>query len=85
MLHLVFEPALLNDVGVQNKVARSRHELSRLTVEEAAVYDDLRFDRLQPRLRLEQERIGFGLVRDQLAPYHHAAPDFTGQAPAANP
>ncbi|MDO8275261.1 MAG: DUF3322 domain-containing protein, partial [Serpentinimonas sp.] len=37
-----------------------RHDLARLTPEEAAVYDELRFDRLQPRLRLEQERVGFG-------------------------
>jgi hypothetical protein len=44
-----------------------RHNLSRLTTEEAAVYDDLRFDRLQPRLRLEQERVGFGWLRDRLA------------------
>ncbi|EQD29999.1 Uncharacterized conserved protein UCP028408, partial [mine drainage metagenome] len=34
----------------------ARHDLARLTPEEAAVYDDLRFDRHQPRLRLEQER-----------------------------
>jgi hypothetical protein len=45
----------------------ARHDLSRLTAEEAAVYDDLRFDRLQPRLRLEQERIGYGWVCDRLA------------------
>jgi hypothetical protein len=45
----------------------ARRELSRLTAEEAAVYDDLRFDRLQARLRLEQERIGFGWVRERLA------------------
>ena len=38
----------------------ARHDLARLTPEEAAVYDDLRFDRHQPRLRLEQERVGFG-------------------------
>ncbi|WP_142811485.1 DUF3322 domain-containing protein [Tepidiphilus olei] len=44
-----------------------RHDLSRLTTKEAAVYDDLRFDRLQPRLRLEQERIGYGKVCDRLA------------------
>ncbi|MEJ8816095.1 DUF3322 domain-containing protein [Variovorax ureilyticus] len=44
----------------------ARHELSRLTIEEAAVYDDLRFDRHQLRLRLEQERIGFGWVCDRL-------------------
>ena len=45
----------------------ARHDLSRLTTEEAAVYDDLRFDRLQPRLRLEQERIGFGWVCNRLS------------------
>lgn len=45
----------------------ARHALSRLTAEEADIYDDLRFDRHQPRLRLEQERIGFGWVRDRLA------------------
>jgi len=45
----------------------TRHDLSRLTTEEAAVYGDLRFDRLQPRLRLEQERIGYGWVCDRLA------------------
>jgi len=42
------------------------HDLSRLTTEEAAVYDDLRFDRLQPRLRLEQERVGFEWVNERL-------------------
>jgi len=43
-----------------------RHDLSRLTTEEAAVYDELRFDRLQPSLRLEQERIRYGWLRDTL-------------------
>jgi hypothetical protein len=43
-----------------------RHDLPRLTVDESAVYDDLRFDRLQPGLRLEQERVGFGWVRERL-------------------
>jgi hypothetical protein len=45
----------------------ARHDLSRLTLEEAAVYDGLRFDRLQSKLRLEQERIGYGWVCDRLA------------------
>lgn len=45
----------------------ARHELSRLTVQEMAVYDELRFDRLHARLRLEQERIGYGWLVDQLA------------------
>jgi hypothetical protein len=44
-----------------------RHALSRLTAEEAAVYDDLRFDRLQARLRLEQERVGFGWLSAQVS------------------
>lgn len=43
-----------------------RHDLPRLTREEAAVYDDLRYDRLQPALRLEQERVGFGWVSERL-------------------
>lgn len=45
----------------------ARHDLAHLTPEETAVYDDLRFDRHQPRLRLEQERVGYGWVCDQLA------------------
>lgn len=45
----------------------ARHDLPRLTPDEAAVYDDLRFDRHQPRLRLEQERVGFGWLCDRLA------------------
>ncbi len=44
----------------------ARHDLSRLTPDEATVYDELRFDHLQPRLRLEQERIGYGWLGDQL-------------------
>ncbi len=51
-----------------------RHDLSRLTTEEAAVYDDLRFDRLQPGLRLEQERVGFGWLIAQLRSSHDATP-----------
>ena len=35
-----------------------QHELVRLTPQESSLYDLLRFDRLQPKLRLEQERIG---------------------------
>lgn len=45
----------------------ARHDLARLMPAEAAVYDDLRFDRLQPRLRLEQERVRFGWLRARLA------------------
>ena len=51
-----------------------RHDLSRLTTEEAAVYDDLRFDRVQPGLRLEQERVGFGWLIAQLRSSHDATP-----------
>lgn len=45
----------------------TRQALEHLTAEEAAVYDDLRYDRHQPRLRLEQERIDFRWVCDRLA------------------
>jgi len=44
-----------------------RHELTRLMPSERALYDDLRFDHYQPRLRLEQERIGFSSVTERLA------------------
>lgn len=44
----------------------ARHDLVRLTIEEATLYDELRFNRIQPRLRLEQERIGYGWLCDDL-------------------
>ncbi|MDE3009684.1 MAG: hypothetical protein KGI67_02245 [Pseudomonadota bacterium] len=47
--------------GEEHKPAR--HDLSRLTVEEAMLYDDLRFDRIQSGLRLEQERVGYHWLR----------------------
>jgi hypothetical protein len=37
-----------------------RGELTRLTASEAALYDDLRRDRLGDRVRLEQERVPYG-------------------------
>ena len=42
-------------------------DLSRLSIEERELYDDLRNDKYGPSLRLEQERIGFEWVRDALA------------------
>ena len=44
-----------------------RRDLDRLNVDERALYDDLRYDRIRPGLRLEQERIGFGWVERALA------------------
>lgn len=41
--------------------------LPRLTAEEGVLFDDLRNNRLRPRLRLEQERVGFGWVQQALA------------------
>lgn len=41
-------------------------ELPRLNAGERAVYDDLRFNRMGPNLRLEQERIGFAWMRSRL-------------------
>jgi hypothetical protein len=40
--------------------------LSRLNEEERALYDDPRDNRLGKKLRLEQERIGFGWVENAL-------------------
>ena len=51
--------------GVEEKP--TRRDLTRLNVEERALYDDLRDNRLRPNLRLEQERIGFGWVEAALA------------------
>jgi len=45
----------------------ARHDLPRLSVDEAALYDDLRHDRIRPRLRLEQERIAYGWFVRRLA------------------
>jgi len=41
--------------------------LPRLTSEEAAVFNDLRDNRLRVGVRLEQERIGFGWLRAALS------------------
>jgi hypothetical protein len=49
------------------------HDLPRLRDEEAAVYDDLRRDRLQPRLRLEQERVAYGWLLERLERSDRAA------------
>lgn len=43
------------------------HDLPSLTDAERALYDDLRDNRIRSNLRLEQEMIGFGFVRDALA------------------
>jgi len=37
-------------------------DLSRLNEAEQALYDDIRFNRLGDRIRLEQERIGYACV-----------------------
>ncbi len=42
-------------------------ELTRLSAEERALYDDLRHNRLGERVRLEQERVGFAWVLRGLA------------------
>ncbi len=45
---------------------RYLEDLERLTAAEAALYDDLRQDRLGERVRLEQERVGYGWVVDRM-------------------
>jgi hypothetical protein len=47
--------------------ARYAGDASRLTEEECALFDDLRFDRLGERVRLEQERIGYAWLEGALA------------------
>jgi len=44
-----------------------RRDLPRLNPAEAAEYDDLRYQRLRPSLRLEQARVGFDWVQQALA------------------
>lgn len=39
-----------------------RRDLQRLTADEAALYDALRFDQIRPALRLEQERVSYHRV-----------------------
>jgi hypothetical protein len=51
--------------GVEDKP--TQRDLSRLKDAERALYDDLRDNRIRPRLRLEQERVGFGWVQRALA------------------
>lgn len=46
--------------------APTRQALHRLSEAEAEVYDALRFDRFRTRLRLEQERIGYGWVCERV-------------------
>jgi hypothetical protein len=50
-----------------------RADLPRLTFEERALYDDLRNNRIRPRLRLEQEHIGFGWLARRLEVLEGAA------------
>ena len=46
---------------------RCLHDLDALDDEERTIYDDLRFDRLGERVRLEQERVGYSHVLDAVA------------------
>lgn len=46
--------------------APTQHELPRLTAEEATLYDTLRFDHLQPGMRLEQEHVGYRWLGERL-------------------
>ena len=52
--------------GEEAAEQRQLNDLHRLNAEESALYDELRHDRIQPRLRLEQERIAYRWVCDAL-------------------
>lgn len=46
-------PLLAHRAQLDKEPEPARHDWPRLAPEEVAIYDDLRFDRHQPRLRLE--------------------------------
>ncbi len=50
---------------------QTRRDLPRLTTAESVLYDELRDNRIQKNLRLEQERIGFGFVMDAVSALCH--------------
>lgn len=56
-----------------------RHDLPRLSPDEAALYDDLRADRIRAHLRLEQERVRYSWVLERLG-----APEGVCCAPKSN-
>jgi hypothetical protein len=58
---LAFEPQW----GEEDKP--SLRDLTRLTAEERALYDDLRDNRIRAKLRLEQEKIGYGWLESALS------------------
>ena len=53
--------------GQEPAERRYAGDVSRLTPDERALYEDLRLDRVGSRVRLEQERVGFGWLEAALA------------------
>lgn len=53
--------------GEEPRDRRCLHDLDALDDEERTLYDDLRFDRLGERVRLERERIGYSQVLAAIA------------------
>ncbi len=45
----------------------ARHALVRLSPEESALYDEIRFDRIRPNVRLEQEYVGYAWASEHMA------------------
>ncbi|MFN0119535.1 MAG: DUF3322 domain-containing protein [Blastocatellia bacterium] len=60
------ETLLAHEAQWGEEPRQTTHDLPRLTQPEAALYDDLRDNRIQPNLRLEQERVGFGWLTEAL-------------------
>jgi hypothetical protein len=52
--------------GQEPAERRYASDVSRLTAEERALFEDLKLDRLGERVRLEQERVGFGWLEAAL-------------------
>ena len=56
-----------------SETSQTTHDLANLTETEKTLYDDLRDNRIQANLRLEQELIGFEFVRAALATLEHSS------------
>lgn len=77
--------------GQEASKQRFRNDLDHLAEPEHALYDDLRHDRLGDRIRLEQERTGFGWVLERVKALESATIDEPGSVgmslsrPTGNP
>ncbi len=60
------ETLLLHESHWGEEISQTIHDLPRLLLEERALFDDLRDNRIRKNLRLEQERVGFQWAMDAI-------------------